>query len=511
MISTNKLECALSGVQARLEARGMPTSSRRLSWGGGFGTLASEPKFRRPEPGERPHAVARVAPSEGPAEKTPEGAPEIPRLKTTRLSVGTVFLVIFILVSAGPFGVEDMVSSAGPGTALLILLVIPLIWGAPLALVCTELAAAIPAEGGSYVWVERGLGRFWAFQNGWWFSLSGVVDTALYVVLAVSYANIWLGLPALGSWLLSVAVIAFFTLMNIRSLRSMALSSVAFALVILIPCAVMTLLALGQLERNPFLPLTPPDQPWWATFGLGLTVGIWFYSGYESMSTMAGEVAEPQRVIPKALLISIPAVIAVYFLPTAAGLASVGRWSEWQSEGGITLVEIAGGVGGPILAGAMMLAALISNLALYNAYLASCARTTLVMSRERLLPRAFGRVHPVFGTPHGSILIMAGLHALLALFSFEALLVIDVFLFVMSYILIFVSVVVLRIKEPDLERPYRIPLGTGGLAVLAGVPIAVGLLLLVANGPVVLGVGAAAAATGPVAYLLVDQRARRKG
>jgi amino acid transporter len=80
-------------------------------------------------------------------------------LRTTRLSVGTIFLVVFVLVSSGPFGVEEVVSATGPGMALLLILTVPLVWGAPLALVCTELASAIPDEGGSYVWVERGASR----------------------------------------------------------------------------------------------------------------------------------------------------------------------------------------------------------------------------------------------------------------------------------------------------------------------------------------------------------------
>src|SRR5688500_20252265 len=88
-----------------------------------------------------------------------------------------------------------MLSSSGPGVSLLLLLLIPLVWGAPLALVCTELASAIPDEGGPYPWIERGLGRRWAFLSGWWLTLSGAVDTALYVVLAVSYANTWRGRP----------------------------------------------------------------------------------------------------------------------------------------------------------------------------------------------------------------------------------------------------------------------------------------------------------------------------
>ena len=427
-------------------------------------------------------------------------------LKTTRLSVGTILAVVFVLVSSGPFGVEEMVSATGPGMALLLILAIPLVWGAPLALVCAELASAIPDEGGSYVWVERGLGRFWAFQAGWWSSLSGVVDTALYVVLAVTYANTWLGQPPLVTWLMSVGVIATFATLNIRGLRSMARTSVVFAVIILLPCLVMTILGLAAWRENPFLPVLRPDQSAATSLGLGLTVAIWFYSGYESMSTMAGEVAEPRRVIPRALLISLPAVIAIYFLPTMAGLASVGRWTEWDADAGITLVDVARELGGPVLGMAMMTGAVVSSLALYNAYLASCSRTTLVMAEHRLLPRSFARVHPRFGTPVGSILIAAVLHAALAGGTFEALLVIDVFLFVLSYVLIFAASVALRIREPDLERPFRIPVGTAGLVVVTGVPTLVAILFLLANGMQTLALGAAAAVTGPPAYWLVARR-----
>jgi len=424
-------------------------------------------------------------------------------LKTTRLSLGTLFLVVFVLVSAGPFGVEEMVSATGPGMALLLILAIPLVWGAPLALVCTELASAIPEEGGAYVWVERALGRFWAFQAGWWSSLSGVVDTALYVVLAVTYANAWLGLPPLGAWLVSVGIIAFFAVLNVRGLRLMAVSSAAFAVVILLPCVAITVLGLAAWQQNPFSPLLRPDQPAAASLGLGLTIAIWFYSGYESMSTMAGEVAEPQRVIPRALLLTLPFVVAVYFLPTMAGLASVGRWAEWAPDGGLTLVDVARSLGGPLLGAGAMVAALASSLALYSAYLASCSRTTLVMAQRGHLPGAFSRMHPRFGTPAGSILIAAALHAFLATGSFAFLIVIDVLLFVLSYLLIFAAAVVLRVREPALARPFRIPVGTRGMVAVAGVPTLVALVFLGANRIETLAWGGVAAMTGPLAYLFV--------
>ena len=428
-------------------------------------------------------------------------------LKTTRLSLGTIFLVVFVLTSAGPFGVEEMVSASGPGLTLTLLLVIPIVWGAPLALICTELASAIPEEGGAYAWVERALGPFWAFQAGWWSSLSGVVDTSLYVVLAVTYANRWLDQTPVVMWMMSVAVIAFFAALNVRGLRLMALSSAGFAVVILVPCVLMTVLGIAAWQQDPFAPFMRTDQTEAASIGIGLTMAIWFYSGYESMSTMAGEVAEPQRVIPRALLLSIPVVVAVYFLPTLAGLASIGRWSEWSPEGSVTLVDVARSLGGPALAVATMAGALVSSLALYSTYLASGARTTLVMAQRGHLPSMFARVHPRFGTPYASIVIAAGLHAILATGSFAFLIVIDVLLFVLSYVLIFVTAFVLRRKEPDLPRPFEIPTGTAGMAIVAGVPTIVALVFLVANGMQTLVWGALAAATGPIAYMLLRRLA----
>ena len=129
------------------------------------------------------------------------------------------------------------------------------------------------------------------------------------------------------------------------------------------------------------------------------------------------------------------------------------------------------------------------------------------MAQSGLLPAVFARIHPRFGTPWASILIAGALHAALVTGSFEALLVIDVFLFVMSYLLIFAASVALRIKEPLLARPFKVPVGTGGMLVVAGVPALVGVLLLLANGVEYLIWGSLVAATGPLAYRLLSARA----
>ncbi len=89
------------------------------------------------------------------------------QLRRVRLRLATVVVVIFVFVSSGAFGLEDMVGWSGPGLALVLLLVLPILWALPMGLVCAELGSAIPEEGGYYVSVKRGLGEYWGFQAGW--------------------------------------------------------------------------------------------------------------------------------------------------------------------------------------------------------------------------------------------------------------------------------------------------------------------------------------------------------
>src|SRR5436190_15092155 len=96
-------------------------------------------------------------------------------------------MVFFFTVAGGAYGLEPVVSASGPGMALLLIAVTPVIWSIPAALMVAELSSAIPAEGGYYAWVKRGLGPFWGFLEGWWSWLSSFVDMAIYPVLFAKY------------------------------------------------------------------------------------------------------------------------------------------------------------------------------------------------------------------------------------------------------------------------------------------------------------------------------------
>ena len=108
------------------------------------------------------------------------------KLRRTLTTLPLVF-VIYFNVSGGPFTMESLVSQVGPGLAVLILALVPLIWSVPETLIVAEMASMLPEEGGYYRWVGRAFGPFWAFQNGWLTWIYSLVDMALYPVLFNQY------------------------------------------------------------------------------------------------------------------------------------------------------------------------------------------------------------------------------------------------------------------------------------------------------------------------------------
>ncbi|MDP7666221.1 MAG: APC family permease, partial [Candidatus Poseidoniia archaeon] len=265
--------------------------------------------------------------------------PTHPGLKQHRMQTSTVVFMIFCLCAAGAYGIEDMIPNAGPGLTLVMLIVLPFVWSTPMGLVASELGSAIPEEGGFYKWVQRACGEFWGFQAGWWRTISIYFDNTIYVVLAGSYLASVIDLTPIEEYLFKASVVIFFTYINIRGIRDVGAVSTGISIVVMIAFAMVAAFGFANWQSNPFEPFIPPDQSLLQSIGAGIALGIWVYSGYESMSTMAGELEDPQ-VIPKATLITVPLIMAVYILPTMGGLASLGSWSEWASEGGLSYGDV---------------------------------------------------------------------------------------------------------------------------------------------------------------------------
>ncbi|MEE0777221.1 MAG: APC family permease [Bacillota bacterium] len=422
-------------------------------------------------------------------------------LKKHKVTTTTVFFMIFCMVCAGAYGIEDMIPTSGPGLTLLLLVVLPFFWSIPQGLVAAELGSAIPEEGGYYKWIQRALGEFWGFQACWWRTVSIYVDSTLYVILSVGYISSIFPLDSWQEFALKVFFILAFTYVNILGLQSVGRIASYFSIIVIGSFIALIFVGAANFQYNPVTPFIPEGQGLLESIGLGIAICMWMYAGYESMSTMAGEMENPQ-VIPKATILSVPAIMLLYILSTAACLGAVGNWQSWGVEDGISFGSVAHLLGHPILGFVFVITAVIANLSMYNTYLASGSRGFFSLADDNLSPRFLKKIHPKHKTPYIAVISMAVINLILCQFGFDTLVVIDVFLLMFAYILIYIAAIVLRIKEPELKRPFRIPLGIKGLTILCISPIVLAVIALFTNGLDYFIGGCLGAISGPVAYII---------
>jgi amino acid transporter len=418
--------------------------------------------------------------------------------------------MVFSLVAAGCYGIENMIPEAGPGLTLVMLMVLPFIWGLPFGLVASELGSVRPQEGGYYKWVQEALGEFWGFQAGWWRTISIYIDNTLYVILAGDYvAGQW----DLGAWQtlgIKAVMILIFMYINIRGVKDVGLVTNVLSVFVILAFAMIAIIGIVNWNQNPFEPFTadvvesPSD--WIFYIGAGLSIGMWMYSGYESMSTIAGELENPQ-VIPKATLITVPLIMATYILPTMAGLASMGDWENWgesaDSVGYATVAQTYLGAGAGIF---FIVVAVVAQCSIYNTYIASGSRGFFALAEDHLAPPVMVKVDKKYGVPYVTVITIAVVNLILCNFGFSAVVVVDVFLLVASYVMVYISCIILRKRIPASEYKFRIPGGKGFLYVLCIVPICVAFISFLINGTDFFIGGMLGIITGPILYIIWKKR-----
>ena len=380
------------------------------------------------------------------------------------------------MVSGGTYGTEDIIHGAGYGRGILILLLTPVLWSLPTAFMIGELSSALPAEGGYYAWVRRAMGNFWGFQEAWLSLVASIFDMAIYPTLFVAYLSRlipWFGVGHRGV-MVGLAVVAACALMNIAGIRVVAISSLWLFFLLSVPFALIVLIAplkMGALSGVVTAPTT-------STVGLvgGLLICMWNYMGWDNASTIAAEVRRPQRTYPKAMILAVVVVSATYVLPFAAMWLTGVPASSFETGSWADLAGMMGGlVGGPLLARgfrvALVLGGMMSAFGMFNALVMSYSRLPLAMAEDGMLPRMFGKLHPKTRAPWVAILVCAAGWALCLGLNFERLVTLDILLYGASLTLEFIALVVLRIKEPTLRRPFRVPGGTWGAALLGVCPV----------------------------------------
>lgn len=387
---------------------------------------------------------------------------EVPTFPTLRkISLIPLVFLIYYEVSGGPFGVEDSVKAGGPLLALLGFIIFPIIWSIPEALVTAEMGTMFPENGGYVVWVSSAFGPFWGFQQGWMKWLSGVIDNALYPVLFLDYLKS--AIPALGGGLPRVLAVLLLTIaltyMNYRGLTIVGWTAVCLGVFSLMPFCAMGLISIPKLDPARWLVVDMKDIDW----NLYLNTLFWNLNYWDSVSTLAGEVENPKKTFPKALFWGMLLVVMGYFIPllTTIGSVELDR-SQWDDGYFADIAKILGGVW---LRWWIEAASALSNMGMFEAEMSSDSFQLLGMAERGMLPEAFA-IRSRFGTPVLGILFSASGVLLLSWMSFQEIIAAENYLYCFGMFLEFAAFIWLRIKNPTMPRPYKIPLGTVGVTLM---------------------------------------------
>ncbi|PYU51672.1 MAG: amino acid transporter [Acidobacteria bacterium] len=395
------------------------------------------------------------------------------------------------MVSGGTYGTEEIIHGAGYTRGILILLFLPVLWCLPTAFMIGELSSALPQEGGYYAWVRRGLGNFWGFQEAWLSLAASIFDMAIYPTLFVFYLkqmSPWFGLGNHGVYA-GLFVVATCVALNLAGIRVVGITSLWLFFLLSAPFALIVVLSplkMGALAEADAAP---------AATGLsllgGVLVAMWNYMGWDNASTIAREVARPQRTYPKAMIVAVALVALSYVLPFAAVYLTGVPSSTFGGDG--SWAAVAGAIGGKFLGFEwlrflIILGGMMSSFGMFNALVMSYSRLPLAMAHDGMLPRIFGKVSARTRVPWAAILFCATCWALCLGLGFKRLVTLDIMLYGVSLMLEFVTLVALRIREPELKRGFRVPGGMPG-AILAGVfPLALlSLAMVESNHETVLG------------------------
>ncbi|KAG5178672.1 amino acid permease-domain-containing protein [Tribonema minus] len=385
------------------------------------------------------------------------------------LSFPALVVLIFYGVSGGPFGMEEAVAAGGPLLTLLGLVLLPLAWSIPEALVTAELSTAFPEASGFVAWVSAAFGPYWGFMEGYWSWLSGVADNSLYAVLILDYvlrlldpdSPLMEGLPR-AAFLL--ATCALLTMLNLRGLQFVGRTAILVCVFSLLPFIIMSCWGLkGYQYPSNWLDL-PAGGLQAVEWGTLLNVMFWNLNYWDSAASFAGEVDNPGRAFPRAMACCIVLVVLSGALPILAGTGvsanpDYALWEDGYFEAAATAV------GGPWLGLWVVIAAAVSNVGLFEAEMSSDSMQLMGMADRGMVPKVLGR-RTKSGSPLVATLLSATGVLLLGFLSFSAIVEILNSLYVFAELLEFAAFIKLRMDRPDLPRPFRVPLSTTGCIVM---------------------------------------------
>jgi len=372
-------------------------------------------------------------------------------------------LVVGGIIGSGIFFTPAEVARALPNAATIIAVwVLGGFLALAGALTYAELGAMLPDAGGPYVYIRHAFGSLPAFLYGWMALLS--IASGAIAAVAMGFAGYlarFVDLAPVGGPIgVAAATIVLLSLTNVLGIRPGAAlqNLLTGAKILALSALVVGGLALWVRMGAP-LPVPdapPPRESLVAGFAAAFVAVLFTIGGWQQMNMVAGEIRDPERTIPRALLIGILIVVAIYLGANAVYLRALGR--DGLAASAAVAADAASRMVGPAGATFISISAMISILGFVNVAILANSRLPYALARDGVFFEAVGRVHPRFGTPHVAILLCGG-WALVLLFATKgaigSLLSGVVFADWIFFGLGAASVFALRRQMPNARRPYR--------------------------------------------------------
>lgn len=329
-------------------------------------------------------------------------------------------------------------------------------------LTAAELAAAIPETGGLIKYIEYTYGKFWGFLSGW--AQAFIYFPANIAALAIVFATQFTNLFAMKAiWILPIAILTALSIYGINCLGSKAggmLQSITLVIK-LIPIILIVAIGLYQDHQVDFT-LFPIEAGkhygFFAALGAGLLATMFAYDGWMHVGTIAGELKNPKKDLPGAISIGLGAVTVVYLLINAAFLMTlpISGIAGNLNAASEASTHIFGASGGKIVTIGIM----VSVYGALNGYLMAGMRVPFAMAEHNLLPfKNFFLKLTRNQAPWASGLVQQLIaFVMMSLGAFDTITNMLVFVIWTFYTMSFVAVIILRRREPNMERPYKVPL-----------------------------------------------------
>ncbi len=326
------------------------------------------------------------------------------------------------------------------------------------ALTIAEIASSIPKTGGLYVYLEELYGDVWGFLLGWVQTVISYPASGAALAIAFStYATFFIPMNNFQQKLLAVGILVFVIIMNIISTKYGGAIQTISTVGKLVPIVAIIIFGLISGKTHDFRSVTVMTEG--AGFGAAVLGTLWAYDGWIGVTNIAGELKNPSKEMPKAIIFGVTSVIFIYALISIAmvnvmPIENIVASTTPASDVAVLLF----GKGGAAFITAGII---VSVFGAMNGYLLTGARVPLAMGQRKQLPysKQLGKIHKKFGTPTNA-LILEGVLATIYIFSgtFNTLTDLLIFVLWIFFVMGVFGIFRLRKKIPADKRPYKVPL-----------------------------------------------------